>query len=64
MTIGEDGTLGGPVAKNISDAERDGLVAAVGAKPGDCVFFAAGPAALRRRSCSARPATRSPSGSS
>jgi aspartyl-tRNA synthetase len=42
VTIAEDGTLGGPVAKNISDAERDGLVAAVGAQPGDCVFFAAG----------------------
>ncbi|MDR0944901.1 MAG: Asp-tRNA(Asn)/Glu-tRNA(Gln) amidotransferase GatCAB subunit C, partial [Bifidobacteriaceae bacterium] len=37
-----DGTLGGPVAKNISDAERDGLTGAVGANPGDCVFFAAG----------------------
>ena len=34
VTIAEDGTLGGPVAKNISDAERDGLVAAVGAQPG------------------------------
>jgi aspartyl-tRNA synthetase len=42
VTIAEDGTLGGPVAKNVSDAERDGLAAAVGAKPGDCVFFAAG----------------------
>ena len=42
VTIAEDGELGGPVAKNISDAEREGLVAAVGAKPGDCVFFAAG----------------------
>ena len=42
MTIAEDGELGGPVAKNISDAEREGLVEAVGAKPGDCVFFAAG----------------------
>ena len=42
VTIAADGTLGGPVAKNISDAERDGLVAAVGAQPGDCVFFAAG----------------------
>ncbi|MGY1618417.1 aspartate--tRNA ligase [Geodermatophilus sp. SYSU D00691] len=42
VTVAEDGTLGGPVAKNISDAERDGLVEAVGAKPGDCVFFAAG----------------------
>ena len=43
VTIGADGELGGPVAKNISDAERDGLAAAVGASPGDCVFFAAGP---------------------
>ncbi|MFN8081870.1 MAG: amino acid--tRNA ligase-related protein, partial [Kineosporiaceae bacterium] len=40
--IGEDGTLGGPVAKNLTDAERAGLAAQVGAKPGDCVFFAAG----------------------
>jgi aspartyl-tRNA synthetase len=39
VTVGEDGELGGPVAKNISDAEREGLVEAVGAKPGDCVFF-------------------------
>ncbi|MDH6193667.1 aspartyl-tRNA synthetase [Mycobacterium frederiksbergense] len=37
------GTLSGPVAKNLTDAERDGLAAHVGAKPGDCVFFAAGP---------------------
>ena len=42
VTVAEDGTLGGPVAKNISDAERDGLVAKVGANPGDCIFFAAG----------------------
>lgn len=42
VTIGEDGTLGGPVAKNISEAERDGLVAATGAQNGDCIFFAAG----------------------
>jgi aspartyl-tRNA synthetase len=38
----ESGEVGGPVAKNLSDPERDGLAAAVGAKPGDCVFFAAG----------------------
>ena len=43
VTIGEDGELGGPVAKNLSDAEREGLAAHVGANPGDCVFFAAGP---------------------
>ncbi|HEV7204723.1 MAG TPA: aspartate--tRNA ligase [Jatrophihabitans sp.] len=43
ILVGEDGELGGPVAKNLSDAERAGIVAHVGAKPGDCVFFAAGP---------------------
>ena len=42
VTVEEDGTLGGPVAKNLSDAEREGLAGAAGAKPGDCVFFAAG----------------------
>jgi aspartyl-tRNA synthetase len=43
VLVGDDGTLGGPVAKNLSDAERDGLAAHVGAKPGDCIFFSAGP---------------------
>ena len=38
-----DGTLKGPVAKNLSDAERQGLKEAVGASDGDAVFFAAGP---------------------
>ncbi len=42
VTIGEDGTLGGPVAKNITDAERDGLAAAMDAQPGDAIFFGAG----------------------
>ncbi len=42
VTISETGELGGPVAKNITEAERDGLAAATGAKPGDCIFFAAG----------------------
>jgi aspartyl-tRNA synthetase len=42
VKVADDGTLGGPVAKNLSDTERDGLAAAVGAQPGDCVFFAAG----------------------
>jgi len=42
VTFAEDGTLGGPVAKNLSDAEREGLQAATGANSGDCVFFAAG----------------------
>ncbi len=38
-----DGTLGGPVAKNLSEPERDALAQHAGAQPGDCVFFAAGP---------------------
>ncbi|WP_068400852.1 aspartate--tRNA ligase [Kribbia dieselivorans] len=42
VTVGEDGELGGPVAKNISDAEKAGLAAHTGATPGDCIFFAAG----------------------
>ncbi len=42
VLVGADGELGGPVAKNLSETERAGLVAAVGAGPGDCVFFAAG----------------------
>ncbi len=44
VTVSEDGELAGPVAKNLSDAERAGLVEAVGASPGDAVFFAAGKA--------------------
>jgi aspartyl-tRNA synthetase len=43
VLVGEDGELGGPVAKNLSEAERAGLAASVGASAGDCVFFAAGP---------------------
>ncbi len=42
VLVGEDGELGGPVAKNLSDDERAGIVAHVGAAPGDCIFFAAG----------------------
>ena len=42
ITVAEDGTLGGPVAKNITDAEREGIAEHVGAKPGDAIFFAAG----------------------
>ena len=42
VTFAEDGTLGGPVAKNLTDTERDGLAAITGAQPGDAVFFAAG----------------------
>ena len=42
VTIAEDGTLGGPVSKNISEDERAGLAEITGAKPGDCIFFGAG----------------------
>ncbi|MBB1484720.1 aspartate--tRNA ligase [Tessaracoccus sp. MC1865] len=42
ITIGEDGTLGGPVAKNLSDVERDGIAGIMDAQPGDAIFFAAG----------------------
>ncbi len=42
VTVGEDGTLGGPVAKNLSDTEKAGLAELVGAAPGDCIFFGAG----------------------
>ena len=42
ILVNSDGTLGGPVSKNISEAEQAGIVAAVGAKVGDAIFFAAG----------------------
>jgi aspartyl-tRNA synthetase len=42
--IADDGSISGPVGKNISDSERLGLAEAVNASPGDCVFFAAGAA--------------------
>ena len=44
VLVGEDGGLDerGPVVKNLSEAERAGLADAVGAQPGDCIFFAAG----------------------
>ena len=48
VTVAEDGTLGGPVAKNLTEAERDGLAEATGAQPGDCIFFAAGAQAASR----------------
>ncbi|TDC29134.1 aspartate--tRNA ligase [Micromonospora sp. 15K316] len=38
----ETGEARGPVAKNLSEAHLAGLADAVGAKPGDAIFFAAG----------------------
>ena len=48
VLIGPSGEISGPVAKNLSETERSGLAAAVGAAPGDAVFFAAGPAMAAR----------------
>lgn len=48
VLIQEDGTLTGPVSKNISEQEKSGLAEKVGAEPGDCVFFAAGEAKTSR----------------
>jgi aspartyl-tRNA synthetase len=44
VLIGADGSVSesGPVARHLSDAEREGLAGAAGAAPGDCAFFAAG----------------------
>jgi aspartyl-tRNA synthetase len=42
VLVGEDGELGGPVAKNLTEQERAGIAAHVGANPGDCIFFGAG----------------------
>ncbi|MEV4901654.1 aspartate--tRNA ligase [Citricoccus sp. NPDC055426] len=48
VLVQEDGSLTGPVSKNISDQEKAGLAAATGASPGDCIFFAAGEAKASR----------------
>src|SRR5918997_1769260 len=44
VLVDEDGSISerGPVVKNLSDAEREGLAKAVRAAPGDAIFFAAG----------------------
>jgi aspartyl-tRNA synthetase len=48
VLFNEDGTLGGPVAKNLSESEQAGLLDHVGAATGDAVFFAAGDAPSSR----------------
>ncbi len=48
VLVQEDGSLTGPVAKNITDEEKAGLAAHVGASPGDCIFFGAGAAKASR----------------
>ena len=42
ILVGEDATLSGPVAKNLSEKESAGIANQVGAKNGDAIFFAAG----------------------
>ncbi|CAB4880403.1 unannotated protein [freshwater metagenome] len=42
ILVAPDGTLGGPVAKNLAEDETTKIAAHVGAKPGDAIFFAAG----------------------
>lgn len=48
ILINEDGEATGPVAKNISEEERQGIAEHCGACPGDCIFFAAGDAKSSR----------------
>ena len=43
LLVKDDGELTGPVSKNISEEEKAGIAEHVGANPGDCIFFAAGP---------------------
>lgn len=42
ILVASDGTLGGPVAKNLSENEASNIAAHAGANPGDAIFFAAG----------------------
>ncbi|MGH3328214.1 MAG: aspartate--tRNA ligase [Streptomycetales bacterium] len=45
VLVGDGGELRGPVASNLDADHLEGLAAATGARPGDCVLFAAGPRA-------------------
>jgi len=42
ILVSADGTLGGPVAKNLTESEAANIASHVGAKSGDAIFFAAG----------------------
>jgi aspartyl-tRNA synthetase len=48
VLVGPEGELGGPVAKNLTDTEREGLAKHVDASNGDAIFFAAGPVKASR----------------
>ena len=56
VLVQEDGELTGPVAKNITDEEKAGIAAHVGAQPGDCIFFGAGAVKSSARAARRRPA--------
>jgi aspartyl-tRNA synthetase len=43
VLVDADGSLRGPIVKNLSESETSGLARAAGASPGDAIFFAAGP---------------------
>ncbi len=64
VLVGEDGELGGPVAKNLSEDERAGLAEAVGRQAGRLRLLRRRPSGQGARRCSARPGSRSASGSS
>jgi aspartyl-tRNA synthetase len=49
VLVQDDGELGGPIAKNLSEEERSGLAAAAGASAGDAIFFAADEPAQARQ---------------
>lgn len=42
ILVDESGEVSGPVAKNISERERQSIAGEVGAQPNDAIFFAAG----------------------
>lgn len=42
ILVNDDGTLGGPVAKNLNENEVANIAKHMGANPGDAIFFAAG----------------------
>ncbi len=48
VLVQDDGSLGGGVAKFLTETEAAGLAAHVGAVPGDCIFFGAGAAKASR----------------
>jgi aspartyl-tRNA synthetase len=48
LLVQPDGSLTGPIAKNLRESERAAVLEAGRAEPGDCLFFAAGEAGAAR----------------